>query len=29
MNVADIDRAATLLKDRPIKLVTQEDIARI
>ncbi len=29
INVADIDRAVALLKDAPIKLVSQEEIARI
>jgi len=29
INVADIDRALSLLKDKPIVLVTQEQIARI
>jgi hypothetical protein len=29
INVADIDRALSLLKDAPVELVTQEEIARI
>jgi hypothetical protein len=29
INVADPDRAAAMLKDSPVRLVTQEDIARI
>lgn len=29
INVADIDRALALLKDKPVQLVTQEEIARI
>ena len=29
INVADIDRAHVLLKDRPVELVSQEEIARI
>lgn len=29
INVADIDRALVLLKDKPVELVTQEQIARI
>lgn len=29
INVADIDRALTLLKDKPVELVSQEDMARI
>jgi len=29
INVADIDRAVSLLKVQPVELVTQEDIARI
>lgn len=29
INVADIDRAVTLLADKPVRLVTQEEIARI
>jgi hypothetical protein len=29
INVADIDRAIALLKDKPVELVTQEEIARI
>lgn len=29
INVADVDRAATLLADKPVRLVTQEDITRI
>jgi len=29
INVADIDRALVLLKDRPVQLVSQEEIARI
>lgn len=29
INVADIDRALSLLKDQPVELVTQEQIARI
>ena len=29
INVADIDRALALLKDKPVELVTQEEIARI
>ncbi len=29
INVADIDRAITLLKDAPVELVSQEEIARI
>lgn len=29
INVADIDRALSLLKDQPVELVTQEEIARI
>lgn len=29
INVADIDRAAVLLKDKPVELVSQEEIARI
>jgi len=28
INVADIDRAVALLRDRPVKLVSQEDIAQ-
>lgn len=29
INVADIDRALALLKDKPVQLVSQEEIARI
>lgn len=29
INVADIDRALALLKDKPVELVSQEEIARI
>lgn len=29
INVADIDRALSLLKDKPVELVSQEQIARI
>lgn len=29
INVADIDRAVVLLKDKPVELVSQEQIARI
>ena len=29
INVADIDRAVSLLKDTPVELVSQEEIARI
>jgi hypothetical protein len=29
INVADIDRAHVLLKDKPVELVSQEEIARI
>jgi hypothetical protein len=29
INVADIDRAVRLLEDKPVRLVTQEEIARI
>lgn len=29
INVADIDRAISLLEGKPVRLVTQEDIARI
>ncbi|MDZ4169443.1 MAG: ACT domain-containing protein [Coriobacteriia bacterium] len=29
INVADIDRAVSLLKDSPVELVSQEEIARI
>lgn len=29
INVSDIDRAVALLADKPVKLVTQEDIARV
>lgn len=29
INVADIDRAVGLLRDRPVKLVSQEEIAQI
>ncbi|HSK47042.1 MAG TPA: ACT domain-containing protein [Coriobacteriia bacterium] len=29
INVADIDRALVLLKDKPVQLVTQEEIAQI
>ena len=29
INVADIDRAVRLLDDKPVRLVTQEEIARI
>lgn len=29
INVADIDRALALLKDQPVELVSQEEIARI
>lgn len=29
INVADVDRALSLLKDAPVELVTQEEIARI
>jgi hypothetical protein len=29
INVADIDRALVLLKDKPVQLVSQEEIARI
>lgn len=29
INVADVDRAESLLKDTPVELVTQEEIARI
>ncbi len=29
INVADIDRAISLLKDAPVELVSQEEIARI
>ena len=29
INVADTDRAVTLLQGQPVRLVTQEEIARI
>jgi len=29
INVSDIDRAVALLADKPVKLVSQEDIARV
>jgi hypothetical protein len=29
LNVADVDRAVALLKDRPVRLVSQEEIAAV